>query len=108
MEQIEQERIYSLPYGQWLTEDGAAVLFDRKYRPIFLQDEKGNITQMNGDEWIERIVADKTEYFYKDASTPELDFYTLAKVKKVLADWFMKYRQQKVSQLPLPKQSKQG
>jgi hypothetical protein len=109
MEQIEQERLACLPYGQWHTQQGSIVLFDRQYRPIYSQDDKGNIAVMSGNEWIDNIDADKTEYFYNDGNSPDKEFHTLAKVKKVLADWTMKYRHQQVSKLPLPKpQAKQG
>ena len=109
MEQIEQEQLSCLPYGQWYTQADVTVLFDRQYRPIYSLNDKGDIAPMKGDEWIDGIVEDKTEYFYKEPSSPEQDFYTLAKVKKILADWTMKYRQQQLSGLPLPKHNaKQG
>lgn len=107
MEKFEQERLNCLPYGQWHTKDGSVVLFDREHRPIFAQGDKGDIEFMKGDEWINDIVQDRTEYFYDDRKTPEMDFYTLAKVKKVLADWMMKYQQQRLSRVSKPKSNKQ-
>jgi hypothetical protein len=101
MDPQEKKLFDCLPYGQWHTKGNAVVLFDREHRPIYSK-KGGDITPMNGDEWIEDIIPEKTEYFYKDGTTPQGDFHTLAKVKKVLADWTMNYRLQKVSQLALP------
>ena len=107
MEQLEQERLDCLPYGQWHTNDQSIVIFDKQHRPIFsCKGGDGDITLMNGDEWIDGIVEDKTQYFYNETNSPSQEFHTLAKVKKIMADWMMKYRQQKLSQLSLPKQNR--
>jgi hypothetical protein len=100
---LEQERLECLPYGQWRTKDHQLVLFDRQYRPIFSENRKGDITMMHGDEWIDGIVEDQTEYFYDDSKTSEMDFYTLAKIKKLMAEWTMRWRQQSTSTLQKPK-----
>lgn len=59
------------PYGKWTTKDGAEVLFNREYQPIWVKHPDGKVDSAARDWWVPNIV--KQEWYYNDSNPPNDD-----------------------------------
>jgi hypothetical protein len=69
-------RRQNLAYGQWLIADGATVLFNRAYSPIWQKSAAGDWQPIEGNPRIQNI--ETTQCFYSDGH-PEREKAKLAR-----------------------------
>jgi hypothetical protein len=77
------ERRRALPYGCYFTWDGQAVLFNRRYKPIFRRWPDGHVERDRLDRWVDGIF--RLVWFYNDSvcNAPA----TLAKITAIQLVW---------------------
>lgn len=63
-DELRRLRRRDLAYGQWLIADGATVLFNRAYSPIWRKSDAGEWQPIEGNPRIENI--ETTQCFYRD------------------------------------------
>jgi hypothetical protein len=79
-----------LPYGIWIEKNGAEVLFNRDYRPIWRRRPGGNVSRVrdpigpSGEMWIYWVSQD---HFYNDGCTPWHDAKSRKRCEAILAEW---------------------
>jgi hypothetical protein len=74
-----------LPYGVYLCGDGSAVLFDRRYQPLFRIDSRGRVSADDPDRWVTGIVA--KVWWYDDSCSPRCNPETRHRVSVLLQRW---------------------
>jgi hypothetical protein len=57
-------RMTMLPYGEWVTADGRAVLFNRRYLPLWQKRPGGAVERADPSEW---VTFKGERWFYRDA-----------------------------------------
>ncbi|WP_312338242.1 DUF5623 domain-containing protein [Sphingobacterium sp.] len=76
----------SLPYGKWFCENGAEVLFNRDYIPIWMKDKNGKVHQIDPDTNVVNV--GNLVFYFNDGSTPwGGNQSTFVKCKNILLSW---------------------
>jgi hypothetical protein len=74
----------ALPYGAYVSADGSATLFDRRYRPIARLARGGTVTRVPPDE---RIHFTGQIWLYRDGTHPLINHATRRRCETVLRCW---------------------
>jgi hypothetical protein len=74
-----------LPYGAYLCSDGSAVLFDRRYQPMFRADRNGRVTADDPRRWVDGILG--KVWFFDDTCSPRRNPETRRRVTAIHARW---------------------
>lgn len=72
----------ALPYGEWTTEDGRTILFNRDYHPIWQRHGDSLPVPADRAEWVPGII--ETRHFYDDA---DAEVAMRRKALAVLRSW---------------------
>jgi hypothetical protein len=79
----------ALPYGAYVSADGSATLFDRRYRPIARRNRGGTVTRVPPDE---RIHFTGQIWLYRDGTRPLINRATRACCERVLRFWNLDHK----------------
>jgi hypothetical protein len=82
---LEQRRC--LPYGVYFTWDGQAVLFDRRYRPIYRRWPDGRVERDDPGRRVHGIRA--LAWLYDDNCSPRTSRETLRRVLAIQQRWYL-------------------
>jgi hypothetical protein len=75
---------HTLPYGKYIDDDGAEVLFNREYKQIYRRKD-GIVTVLPGTEWTPK--GSPHQFYYKDGSHPYWDKTTKKRCLNILLEW---------------------
>jgi hypothetical protein len=81
-------RLY-LPYGHWIENDGAKVLFSRDYKPMWRIREGTDVERLNPSLWIR--FREQVHYWDDDAATPWRRVEVRRKTEALLASFGVWY-----------------
>lgn len=82
------EDYFELPYGVWVTKDGAVLLFNREYEPIYRR-EPGKPPERCNPHWVKDIVHAFTIW---DDWTPSAAYEQRAHMLRMFVAGFMDLR----------------
>jgi hypothetical protein len=72
-------------YGCYFCSDGTAVLFCRRYRPMFRLDRHGRVTADDPDRWVHGILG--KIWFFDDSCSPRRNREIRRRVKLLQQRW---------------------